>query len=46
MPQTERLHKHCWHLEMDKTIRCCACKLVQPSDVKSEKESEEKITVD
>jgi hypothetical protein len=49
MPQTERLHNHCWHFEMDETTRCCACKLVQPptatSEVKPEKESKEEITV-
>ncbi len=33
MPQTERLHNHCWHFEMDKTTRCCACKLVQETDL-------------
>jgi hypothetical protein len=34
---------------MDKTTRCCACKLLQPptvtSDVNLEKESKEEITV-
>jgi hypothetical protein len=29
LPQTERFHNHCWHLEIDKTTKCCACKLVQ-----------------